>query len=190
MSKITDLIDRNGLGYWLNSNELNGVGVEIGTHKGEYAEHLSKTWQCSRFHTCDPWTHHPGYVDGCVIDFDHGMAKVDLDKMKAAAIARLSNFKNTQVHQIHGAKLLEIFPDNFLSFVYCDGDHAYETVKAEFDLAWKKLAKGGVLGTHDCYHRHDNLQHCGVWDVVFEKSKEWGIKPHLTYCTSAWFVKP
>jgi len=37
--------NRFELGQWLNSIGLIGDGVEVGTHRGDFANHLLKTWR-------------------------------------------------------------------------------------------------------------------------------------------------
>lgn len=41
------------------------------------------------------------------------------------------------------------FPDEYLDFVYIDGDHKYEEVKRDIECWFPKVKKGGCIGGHD-----------------------------------------
>lgn len=56
------------------------------------------------------------------------------------------------------------YEDNSLSFVFIDGSHQYEDVKADL-LAWlPKVKSGGILSGHD----YTNVEHVGVYKAVGE----------------------
>jgi hypothetical protein len=168
-----------------------GVGVEVGTFKGEFASTVASSWRCSTLHTCDPWKHYEGYVDGCVLDFGNSRKPIPMSELEAEARGRLAaHGSKVTIHKVSGATLLKEFVPGSLSFVYLDGNHAYEVVKAEMELAWRALSPGGLLGLHDTYYRGDEFQHCGVWPAVWEFAHDKNIIPHLTFCTSSWFLKP
>jgi hypothetical protein len=42
-----------------------------------------------------------------------------------------------------------ILPDEYLDFVYIDGDHKYEEVKRDIECWFPKVKKGGCIGGHD-----------------------------------------
>jgi hypothetical protein len=190
---LESLLSRDELGYWLNANDMRGVGVEIGTFKGEYAHHLLSTWNGETLHTCDPWKHYDGYLDGCVLDHSTPeRPRLDMEKLKKEAEGRLKEFgSRCQIHRLKGTEMLEKLVDGSLTFCYLDGFHGRETVAAELNLAWNKVGPGGIVGGHDFYSRHDSLQDCGVleavWDFCHNKIDK---RPHVTFCTSWWFQKP
>lgn len=41
--------------------------------------------------------------------------------------------------------------DSVMDFVFLDGDHSYETVKAELQAFERKIRKGGYIGGHDYF---------------------------------------
>lgn len=45
--------------------------------------------------------------------------------------------------------LVEKFQNEYFDFIYVDGDHSYEGVKADIKNYWPKLKKGGVMAFHD-----------------------------------------
>ncbi len=188
---MRSLLNRDVFGDWLNSHHIVGVGVEVGTYRGDYANLIRSTWKGAVLHTCDPWAHYDGYVDGCVRDYNKNREPLDLESYKKEAEDKLSKFGTSAVvHRTTGTNLLKEFSDGALDWVYLDGAHDYGTVMAEFELAWKKISRGGVVGGHDLYTRDDAEQKCGVWDVVWSKARELNLQPHVTHCTSWWFQKP
>ena len=92
MTPIRKLVDRQGLPFWLNDNGGFRTGVEIGTYRGEYAEHLLTHW-AGALHCVDPWASLPKeeYLDGCVIDHSN-MTPLNMDLIYADAKARLAKF--------------------------------------------------------------------------------------------------
>lgn len=189
--RIHTLSHRNEFGTWLTQNDLLGVGVEVGTFRGEYAEQLAKTWAGRKLHTCDPWAHYPEYLDGCVLDHSVLPRKpLDLEAVKAEAEGRLRQFGDkVEIHRVKGERLLMEFGPSSLSFVYLDGNHSYETVLRELRLAWTRVVPGGIVASHDAYNRHDDLQICGVLNASIEFGKEFGLEPYTTGCSSVWFEK-
>ena len=59
MTPLRKLINRDRFPAWLNENGLTGNGVEIGTYRGEYAEHLLTHWNGARLMCVDPWASLP-----------------------------------------------------------------------------------------------------------------------------------
>jgi hypothetical protein len=192
MSDIKTLLCRDELGPWLNQRGLTGVGLEVGTYKGEFAERILDTWAGALLQTCDPWRVDPAYVDGCIKDWSkEGLPFLDLEAMKAEAEKRLERFgSRVCIQRKTGVALLREFPNAFLDWAYLDGDHSYGVVMEEFELAYAKVKSGGIIGTHDTYNRSDALQHCGVADAVWDFAHKYELRPHTTRCTSTWFRRP
>lgn len=187
---IRSLIRREELGAFLNANGYeNGTGLEVGTYKGDFAALLASTWKCSTLWTCDPWRHYDGYVDGCVLDWSNNKAPADLEKYREEAEAKLAKFANVRIVRTSGVDMMGKLANGSLALVYLDGAHDYDTVARELRIGWEKLEPGGILGTHDTYTRHDSEQHCDVWRAVWEFAHEVNQRPHLSNCTSSWFVK-
>lgn len=56
------------------------------------------------------------------------------------------------------------FPDEYFDFIYIDGDHEYEGIKADLDNWYPKVKKGGVLAGDDYAPKYP-----GVIQAVDEK---------------------
>ena len=75
----------------------------------------------------------------------------------------------------------KLFHAEELDFVYIDGDHTYENVKAELDAYWPLIKRGGVMGGHD-------INFYGVMRAVGEFAQENQLHPR-TDEQDWWIVK-
>lgn len=190
MIPLSKLVNREMFGNWLMANGLNKLGVEVGTFRGEYANHLLNTWGGSLI-TIDPydWMRDVTYKDGCYVDWDKQQT-LDEEAVYQEAAKRL---------EVHGARCelwrktsldaVNLFADGELDFVYLDGNHSFESVSAELPVWWRKVRPGGVLCGHDFYNRDDELQQCGVATAVLNFCQIKAIHPHITHCSSWWLTK-
>ena len=191
MTPLRKLINRDQFPAWLNENGLTGNGVEIGTYRGEYAEHLLTHWNGARLMCVDPWASLPAeeYLDGCVLDFAV-MEPLDMDAVMAEAQRRIEPFGARAGLFIGRSSEYARRYQTPLDFAYLDGNHDYAHVAEDIELLWPKIKSGGVLGGHDFYTRDDHLQRADVANAVWDFSNKIGMRPHVTGCTSWWLIKP
>lgn len=177
------LLNRDSFAEWLNDNGLTGLGVEIGTFHGEYAEKLLATWQGQRLFCVDPWKWMDAaeYLDGCNVR--------ECDEVYAKVVDTLGKNTRCTIYRERSTEAIGRFDDGALSFCYLDGNHDLSHVREDLQIWWPKIKQGGVLGGHDLYIREDEFQRCGVFDAVWEFAHQIDHRPHVTNCTSWWFVK-
>lgn len=134
---------------WLGeAASLSEIILEVGTFKGRSAKVLSKntpgTLVC-----CDPWGTEKyifdnGHFTGINTDVLH-VFKQNLEKEIASRKVRI----------VQGKFLEYPWPSNFRpDFIFLDGDHRYEIVKQEIELAKKMIKPGGILAGHDYGDQH------------------------------------
>lgn len=191
--KIRELVYRYALPHFLNANGLVGEGAEIGTYQGDYAELILTHWRGKKLHCIDPWRDFPDevYCDGS--NFNWGTdgkkgARVDWEEMFQKVKARLAPFPAANLIRKTSEEAAPMFRDGQLDFAYVDANH--DKAREDIELWWPKVKSGGILGGHDAYDRHDDLQRCSVWSAVWDFAHKIGQKPHLTFCTSWYFLKP
>lgn len=192
MLPLSKIATRDKFGAWLEANNIRGNGVEIGTYYGDYARVLSGQWS-GQLYTVDPynWQETPTYVDGCRIDWrSPDKSELDPEKVRLAAKDNLHTSKNCQMMHMTSLEAAKEFPDESLSFVYIDGDHSRESVEADIAAWYPKVRSGGIFCGHDFYDRDDEMMKGGVFSVLWEWSHRYCLKPHVTQCTSWWFIKP
>jgi len=125
----------------LNENECK-IGAEIGVFKGEFSNYLLNNWDGKLF-LIDPWRPLGDEYD------DISNHKHHLDTYQKT-IENIKGFENRSF-MMRGLseELSFVFQDNFLDFVYIDGNHAYDFVKKDINLWWNKIKHGGFLMGHD-----------------------------------------
>ena len=183
MKRITDLVCRDQFGIWLNDAGLVGSGVEVGVFEGEYAAQLIRTWTGQSLTGIDPFIMQSPdvYRDGC--------NRADLPVMALSVAARFRGVDRYHLMIAPSLTAAPSFGENSLDFVYIDANHAKDWCLADIHVWWPKLKIGGVMGGHDFYDRHDDLQECGVASAVLDFMQEIAQRPHITFCSSWWFQK-
>jgi predicted O-methyltransferase YrrM len=141
--KRSDLSCREELADLLNSYQLLGRAVEIGTHMGRFAADFLSRWKGKRLYCIDPWIRNlPGYVDI--------LADQDRDEHFRIAIRNLRPYLNrVRIVKETSSQAVAHFTDNSLDFVYIDGNHQPAGVRADIADYWPKVAPGGVFAGHD-----------------------------------------
>lgn len=133
------------------------IFVEIGAWKGRSAAFMAveiiNSGKAITFNVIDHWKgsdhpdHHfdPDVVGGTLFDtFKRNLSPINEHNRRGLILNPIRLPSQTAVHQ---------FTDNSLTFVFIDGEHDYENVKADI-AAWKaKVRPGGVLAGDD-YGNH------------------------------------
>lgn len=127
-------------------NELvpkNGEYAEIGVFEGEFSKELFKVLKPRKLHLIDLFTGHA--VSG---DKDGKNGKwANLDDVLKHLIQFFPS--NVGMYKGESYKILEGFEDNSLDMIYIDGDHEYEGVRKDLEMAYKKVKSGGWIMGHD-----------------------------------------
>ena len=167
---------------WLTIQKFTGIGVEIGTYYGQWAEHVLKNWNGNLIGV-DPYINYPKeeYLDGCNL--------VDLEEARYQALHVLKPFgERFSLMRMPSMEAVLEFEDGSLDWVYLDGNHDYKHVFEDMNAWWPKVRRGGVLGGHDFMFRDDHLQRCGVEQAVKDFVAS---NPDLSYTTtpcSSWWI--
>lgn len=172
--------DRAEFGVWLNQQGLTKVGVEIGTHRGEFADLLLKKWLGKTLVAVDHWQ--PGYNPQDPAS--NGNREKDFEEARRIATThrpRMSLIRATS------AEATNNFEDDSLDFVYIDADHSYDSVISDLSLWWLKIKPGGVLAGHDiiCPGEPDGWG-AGIQRAVFETAERINRTVYLIPETLAW----
>ena len=56
-----------------------------------------------------------------------------------------------------------------IDFLFIDGDHSYDGVKADYRRYEPLVAKGGIIAFHDIQHEHDRVGVDRLWDELKEE---------------------
>lgn len=146
------------------------VGAEIGVASAENAYSMLSLLPIERFYAIDPYR--------C---YTQNGEKLDYSEQEAEAHRKLKPFKEKVIWLRYPSQQAINFINEKLDFVYIDGNHQYEYVKADIELYYEKLANNGVLGGHD-------IQFPGVERAVKEFAAKHGKKVYSAL-TDWWIIK-
>lgn len=140
---------RNDLGHYLNTLKLNCIGVEVGTHLGEYAEKILDVWKPGFLFCIDPYENSPDYSEQ--EKFLWGATRNRHDHYMEA-YKRLERFiavSRCAIQQLTSSQACLNFADDSLDFVYLDGNHREPYVSEDIRNWYSKVKPGGLLLGHD-----------------------------------------
>lgn len=126
----------------------NDILVEIGTYLGKstcyMAERIRQLGLNVKFHTVDVFVPDPQmrrrYKKGEGKDIFNSF----LENMRNAGVLDLIT-----VHKKQSIEAAKLFADYSLFFVFIDGSHDYESVKADIKVWYPKIKMGALIGGHD-----------------------------------------
>ena len=131
----------------------NSIGVEIGVWKGQFSKILLDVVQPKMLYLIDPW-------EGDIMSGDKNgdnVVTIDLQKYFIENIIPEFYFlDNVKVLKTYST-ILKLFPNEYLDWVYIDGDHAYESVKYDLEVSYSKLKQGGLILRHDYHINNSNV---------------------------------
>lgn len=180
------LYHRHGFGQFLHQLNLNGVGVEVGSGFGGFAERILEQWP-GTLYMIDPWTRQPDHVYREATN-----RQVNLDKWYEQAVAAVSRFENrARILRTFSDLAAPQFEDESLDFVYIDGNHSFEAVTLDLALWFPKVRRGGIFSGHDYYDSEERGNYCYVKSALDTWSRDNNQTVLTTEggCTSWYMVK-
>lgn len=138
-------------------------GAEVGVFAGYYSEVLIKTI--------------PGLTLLCVDTWEDPSTKSA--EVYKQAQERLQQYDLASIRKGDSVAIARTVGDESLDFVFIDGNHAYESVKADIAEWTPKVKKGGIVSGHDYYRtRAGNI---GVMKAVNEYAEANGYELNFTW---------
>ena len=117
------------------------ICAEIGVWKGEFSR-LILEYNPECLHLIDPWSsQYPGSSRW------YSCAQANLDSKFEEVMALFANDNRVKIHREFSSQTE--FQKNYFDWVYIDGDHSYEVVKADLHKYYELIKKGGFLCGHD-----------------------------------------
>ena len=190
--------DREQIGQFLNYHNLNNIGVELGSFKGQFANTILNNWN-GKLLMVDVWRELPHE------EYDDVSNHREHIDAYTQAMDNLKGFEDrAYMLRMKGEHACDFISDQSLDFVYIDANHAYDFVKQDIKLWYPKVKQNGYLCGHDYINldwyndpnfaenkkdKHiwnGNFYHgvFGVNPAVDEFCKEYGYDLTLT---SEWF---
>lgn len=123
----------------------NSIGAEVGVFKGEFSKIILDTVKPSLLYLIDPW-------EGIITSGDkngENIIKINGEEYYINNI--LKEFLTLpQVKLLKNySDIIQVFPDNYLDWIYIDGAHDYHNVKFDLNVSLSKIKLGGFILGHD-----------------------------------------
>jgi len=143
--------------------------------KGDFSAQILSTLKPRELHLIDPWEFRPTFPNRW-----YGGAKAagqsDMDAIHAGVVSRFRGQKAVRIHRMTSLSAAERFPNESLDWVYIDGDHSHDAVKADLIAWFPKIRIGGALAGDD-YDWLDEAGAPSVQRAVEEVLSEWRMGP-------------
>ncbi|WP_368185617.1 class I SAM-dependent methyltransferase [Aestuariibius sp. HNIBRBA575] len=127
-----------------------GRGAEIGVFAGNFTKRILRQVNPTKLYLIDPWVNFddPGLEKswyGKESKYDMELMYQDLTEQFSRRVA------NGQVEFLRGktVDMMHHIEDQSLDFVYVDGDHRYDAVKIDIEMAYQKVKPGGHIAVDD-----------------------------------------
>lgn len=129
------------------------IGIEVGVARGDFSKRILNTVKPQRLILVDPW--HIAEEGSQKHAAHYGSDRVDQSFLDARYDSVLNRFKEQREKAI-----VEIFRGTFLEWsleypgisvdwVYVDGDHTFDAVSRDLDLAYQIVKPGGLIACDD-----------------------------------------
>ena len=144
-------------------NKENVKGAEIGVMAGEMSEYLLMQPNVNEYWCIDIWKYDQDYANTSrnITRFSAQYHKKNFTTfLKMAA-----NYpRNLRIFTGTSDEAIKIIPDNYLDFVFIDGNHSYKYIKKDIMIWLPKIKLDGFISGHD----YNNQKRFGVKKAVNE----------------------
>jgi len=141
--------------------------LEIGIFKGDFFDYI--------FNNCNPQIlDGVDIFEGITCSGDENGNNVEYYDIGLAYNELTEKYKmhnNVKLHKSDSISYLNSIEDNYYDIIYIDGDHSYDGVKNDLELAIKKIRNNGLIMGHDYemnYNKALNYYNFGVEKAVDE----------------------
>lgn len=125
--------------------EKNTIGAEIGVFEGEFSIQINNIVTPKTLHLVDLFE---GQM--CSGDKDGNNIKyINLDSSYKNLLNKFANNSSINIFKGTSYSFYKTIPDNYLDFIYIDGDHTYNGVCLDLEHSRNKVKSGGVISGHD-----------------------------------------
>lgn len=128
-----------------------GICVEVGVWRGEFSRMILNQIQPDKLILIDPWKNFDTRVDA----FDGKTKDQEFEDIYQSVRSKYATeiaAGQLEIRRGLSEPVLQSMEPGSLSFVYLDGDHSYEGVKADLAATFPLMKQGGIIMMDD-YHR-------------------------------------
>jgi hypothetical protein len=129
------------------------VGVEIGVWAGDLSAAILRAVRPMQLHLLDPWAFAPdARYEQAWYGGARARSQAEMDEVYKRVLQRFETEiadGAVVIHRSTSAEAAAGFEDASLDWVYVDGNHLYEYVRADLELFAPKMRPGGLLAGDD-----------------------------------------
>lgn len=142
-------MERHSLVKGIVENIENGIFVEIGTHNGDFADHILRCSKNSKLYCIDPYISYS--------DYDDAINNTVGDSTYNATYSRLTSKYGDRVQMIRkfSEDAVKDVPDT-IDFLYIDGNHQYKYVRKDLELYYPKVKMNRYIVGDDAIDINDS----------------------------------
>lgn len=158
----------------LSDMPKNGRCAEIGVWNGDFSTEILEYAKPKELTLIDPW----GLLaEGPSTDWNHkkhGNSDA-MDTMFQHVSKKFGDEERVNICKGFSEDILNQYPDDYFDWVYIDGNHQYEFVKADVELCFRKVRHGGVIAGDDFLWERAGRKH--VREAVIDVLNDRGVEP-------------
>jgi hypothetical protein len=135
--------NREQIGDFLKHHNLNGIGVELGSFKGQFANTILNNWG-GKLLMVDVWRELPHQ------EYDDASNHREHIDAYSQSMENIKGFEDrAYMLRMKGEHACDFIQDESLDFIYIDANHTYDAVKQDLKLWYPKIKSGGLVMGHD-----------------------------------------
>ncbi len=135
--------NREQIGDFLKHHNLNRIGVELGSFKGQFANTILNNWE-GKLLMVDVWRELPHQ------EYDDASNHREHIDAYSQSMENIKGFEDrAYMLRMKGEHACDFIQDESLDFIYIDANHTYDAVKQDLKLWYPKIKSGGLVMGHD-----------------------------------------
>jgi protein YibB len=144
-----------------------GIFVEVGTFKGDFAERLVILCEPRKLYCVDPYESYADYKDTI-------NTRTPLDAIYHETCARMARFgERIEFMRAYSVNAAEQFSEESVDFVYIDANHSFQYVYKDLCLWYSKLRVGGLICGHDALDTDERARDAkGNIEIAWERDTD------------------
>jgi hypothetical protein len=131
----------------------NAVCAEIGTWRGDFAQTILSSRRPRTLYLIDPWEHRQeDAYSRAMFGGGDGDGQGEMDAIYAGVLERFRSAIERGQIEVKRSRSLDAaasFGDETLDWVYIDGDHTFEAVRADLEAYHRTVKPGGLIAGDD-----------------------------------------
>ena len=150
----------------------NGRCAEIGVWNGGFSGAILEVTQPKELTLIDPWDLLSDQDEDEWTHKKHKDHKI-MRSMFENVTDRYGHLPNVCIRKGFSAEILETFADDYFDWLYIDGNHRYEFVRQDVEVAFRKVRPGGIIAGDDYFWKKDGKMH--VKEAVLDAMRAKGL---------------